>query len=63
MPRTHLEELTRRLRAAGQDLTAEDVADALWLAQWLPGPDREPEGPDGPEGSGGTGGDPEPSGP
>ncbi|MFI9112697.1 SAV_2336 N-terminal domain-related protein [Streptomyces venezuelae] len=59
MPRTHLEELTRRLRAAGQDLTAEDVADALWLAQWLPGPDREPEGPDGPEGSGGTGGDPD----
>ncbi|MBT2439108.1 tetratricopeptide repeat protein [Streptomyces sp. ISL-36] len=41
MHRMHLEELTRRLRAGGQDPTAEEVADAVWLAQWLPraGPD------------------------
>ncbi|MFD3533875.1 SAV_2336 N-terminal domain-related protein [Streptomyces sp. NPDC058664] len=45
----HLEELTRRLRDGGQDPTAEDVADALWLAQWLPGPTPgEPGGPEGP---------------
>ncbi|MFE5544362.1 SAV_2336 N-terminal domain-related protein [Streptomyces sp. NPDC056534] len=54
MHRMHLEELTRRLRAGGQDPTAEDVADALWLSQWLPGPppgDQEgPEGADGPPG-------------
>ncbi|MCT4354467.1 hypothetical protein M5362_15145 [Streptomyces sp. Je 1-79] len=36
MHRMHLEELTRRLRAGGQDPTAEEVADAVWLAQWLP---------------------------
>ncbi|WP_406062098.1 SAV_2336 family protein [Streptomyces sp. NBC_01077] len=52
MHRMHLEELTRRLRAGGQDPTAEDVADALWLSQWLPGPAPEPAGPDGPEGPG-----------
>ncbi|MGW5423087.1 SAV_2336 N-terminal domain-related protein [Streptomyces sp. NPDC003943] len=39
--RMQLEELTRRLRAAGQDLTAEEVADAVWLAQWLPRADPE----------------------
>ncbi|MER6094861.1 SAV_2336 N-terminal domain-related protein [Streptomyces sp. NPDC001728] len=50
MLRTHLEELTRRLRAAGQDPTAEDIADAVWLARWLPGPPpAEPEEPGGPE--------------
>ncbi|WP_329282962.1 SAV_2336 N-terminal domain-related protein [Streptomyces sp. NBC_00691] len=43
MHRMHLEELTRRLRAGGQDPTAEDVADALWLSQWLPGPAPEQE--------------------
>ncbi|MDV9192952.1 SAV_2336 N-terminal domain-related protein, partial [Streptomyces sp. SR27] len=54
MLRTHLEELTRRLRAAGQDPTAEDIADAVWLARWLPGPSpAEPEGPEGPEGAAG----------
>ncbi|MFF1508985.1 SAV_2336 N-terminal domain-related protein [Streptomyces sp. NPDC058326] len=50
MHRMHLEELTRRLRDGGQDPTAEDVADALWLAQWLPGPaPRGREGPRSPE--------------
>ncbi|MFF5974371.1 SAV_2336 N-terminal domain-related protein [Streptomyces sp. NPDC012769] len=43
MRRRHLEELTRRLRAGGQDPTAEEVADAVWLAQWLPRAD--PAGP------------------
>ncbi|MFF0749979.1 SAV_2336 N-terminal domain-related protein [Streptomyces sp. NPDC004267] len=46
-----LEELTRRLRAAGQDLTAEEVADAVWLARWLPRAepeDRAGEGRPGP---------------
>ncbi|MFE2237402.1 SAV_2336 N-terminal domain-related protein [Streptomyces sp. NPDC059442] len=37
MHRMHLEELTRRLRAGGQHPTAEELADAVWLAQWLPG--------------------------
>ncbi|MDX2559392.1 SAV_2336 N-terminal domain-related protein [Streptomyces sp. TX20-6-3] len=50
MHRMHLEELTRRLRAGGQDPTAEDVADALWLAQWLPGPPPDQEGQGRPEG-------------
>ncbi|MFE6072565.1 SAV_2336 N-terminal domain-related protein [Streptomyces sp. NPDC056525] len=50
MHRMHLEELTRRLRAGGQDPTAEDVADALWLSQWLPGPTPDQEGPEGAEG-------------
>ncbi|MGW8766737.1 SAV_2336 N-terminal domain-related protein [Streptomyces sp. NPDC055815] len=40
--RMPLEELTRRLRAGGVDPSAEAVADALWLSQWLP----EPETPD-----------------
>ncbi|MEU8539017.1 SAV_2336 N-terminal domain-related protein [Streptomyces sp. NPDC048717] len=35
---SRLAELTRRLRAAGQDPTAEEIADAVWLAQWLPPP-------------------------
>ncbi|MFI8400861.1 SAV_2336 N-terminal domain-related protein [Streptomyces sp. NPDC085463] len=43
--RPHLEELARRLRAGGQDPTAEDLADALWLARWLPGPEPETGGP------------------
>ncbi|MFF9841686.1 SAV_2336 N-terminal domain-related protein [Streptomyces sp. NPDC013740] len=59
--RMHLEELTRRMRAGGQDPTAEEVADALWLAQWLPRADPDersgdrtpgsvlPGGPDDPE--------------
>ncbi|MET7753665.1 SAV_2336 N-terminal domain-related protein [Streptomyces sp. NPDC005389] len=58
MHRMHLEELTRRLRAGGQDPTAEDVADALWLSRWLPGPPRDQEGPEGAEGAGGPPGDP-----
>ncbi|MER8046438.1 SAV_2336 N-terminal domain-related protein [Streptomyces sp. NPDC094032] len=54
--RMHLEELTRRMRAGGQDPTAEEVADAVWLAQWLPRADPEgtsgdrPPGPVLPEG-------------
>ncbi|MFE0645155.1 SAV_2336 N-terminal domain-related protein [Streptomyces sp. NPDC058877] len=44
MHRMHLEELARRLRAGGQDPTAEDIADALWLARWLPGPSPEGAG-------------------
>ncbi|MFJ9434483.1 SAV_2336 N-terminal domain-related protein [Streptomyces sp. NPDC101490] len=49
MLRTQLEELTRRLRAAGQDPTAEDIADAVWLSRWLPGPPpEEPAEPEGP---------------
>ncbi|MFD8638841.1 SAV_2336 N-terminal domain-related protein [Streptomyces zaomyceticus] len=44
MHRMHLEELTRRLRAGGQDPTAEDIADALWLSRWLPGPAPEEDG-------------------
>lgn len=62
--RMHLEELTRRMRAGGQDPTAEEVADALWLAQWLPRADPEgraggrppgsalPEDPEDPEAPG-----------
>ncbi|MFE5968562.1 SAV_2336 N-terminal domain-related protein [Streptomyces sp. NPDC056463] len=42
MHRMHLEELTRRLRAGGQDPTAEEVADAVWLAQWLPRASPDP---------------------
>ncbi|WP_426404262.1 SAV_2336 N-terminal domain-related protein [Streptomyces sp. R-07] len=45
----HLEELTRRLRAGGQDPTAEDIADALWLSRWLPGPSPEGPGTDPPQ--------------
>ncbi|MFH8841333.1 SAV_2336 N-terminal domain-related protein [Streptomyces sp. NPDC017868] len=45
-PRMPLEELTRRLRAGGADPSAEAVADALWLSQWLPEPeDPAPEPP------------------
>ncbi|MEU8762611.1 SAV_2336 N-terminal domain-related protein [Streptomyces sp. NPDC048659] len=49
--RMHLEELTRRLRAGGQDPTAEEVADAVWLAQWLPrgAPEERPGRPGGGE--------------
>ncbi|MEV4949477.1 SAV_2336 N-terminal domain-related protein [Streptomyces sp. NPDC053755] len=43
MHRMHLEELTRRLRAGGHDPTAEEVADAVWLARWLPSAPRDPE--------------------
>ncbi|MGW0468756.1 SAV_2336 N-terminal domain-related protein [Streptomyces sp. NPDC003027] len=42
MHRMHLEELTRRLRAGGQDPTAEEMADAVWLAQWLPHAPADP---------------------
>ncbi|WP_405857515.1 SAV_2336 family protein [Streptomyces sp. NBC_00090] len=53
MHRRHLEELTRRLRAGGQDPTAEDIADAVWLSRWLPAASREsPESPDSDQGSG-----------
>ncbi|MFF9194478.1 SAV_2336 N-terminal domain-related protein [Streptomyces sp. NPDC014779] len=51
MHRMHLEELTRRLRAGGQDPTAEEIADAVWLAQWLPRADpagRTGDPPPGP---------------
>ncbi|WP_318209187.1 SAV_2336 N-terminal domain-related protein [Streptomyces sp. SJL17-1] len=58
MHRMHLEELTRRLRAGGQDPTAEDVADALWLSQWLPGRSPDQEAPEGSEGSEGAPTDP-----
>ncbi|MFJ5775793.1 SAV_2336 N-terminal domain-related protein [Streptomyces sp. NPDC093094] len=33
MPGMHLDELIRRLRQGGLDLTAEEVADAVWLAR------------------------------
>ncbi|MGW7306420.1 SAV_2336 N-terminal domain-related protein [Streptomyces sp. NPDC054835] len=56
--RMHLEELTRRMRAGGQDPTAEEVADAVWLAQWLPGADPEGRSEDRPSGPG-LPGDPE----
>ncbi|MFI8522609.1 SAV_2336 N-terminal domain-related protein [Streptomyces sp. NPDC085481] len=49
--RMHLEELTRRLRAGGQDPTAEEVADAVWLAQWLPSADPEDREGDRPPGT------------
>ncbi|MEU8617025.1 SAV_2336 N-terminal domain-related protein [Streptomyces sp. NPDC048623] len=55
MRRMHLEELTRRLRAGGQDPTAEEIADAVWLAQWLPRTDpagRAGDPPPGPPGAG-----------
>ncbi|BAU85996.1 hypothetical protein SLA_5114 [Streptomyces laurentii] len=48
---TRLAELTRRLRAAGQDLTAEEIADAVWLAQWLPSPGPDAGGADEPAGT------------
>ncbi|MFD5329257.1 SAV_2336 N-terminal domain-related protein [Streptomyces sp. NPDC127092] len=53
MHRMHLEELTRRLRAGGQDPTAEELADAVWLAQWLPRADGDGSG-GGPEEDGET---------
>ncbi|MHC0431740.1 SAV_2336 N-terminal domain-related protein [Streptomyces sp. O3] len=36
MRRTRLGELVGRLRGGGLDPTPEEVADAVWLAQWLP---------------------------
>ncbi|MCX2183431.1 tetratricopeptide repeat protein [Streptomyces sp. SKN60] len=57
MHRMHLEELTRRLRAGGQDPTAEEIADAVWLAQWLPRADpagRAGDPPPGPPAAPGT---------
>ncbi|MFE4618893.1 SAV_2336 N-terminal domain-related protein [Streptomyces sp. NPDC056747] len=42
----HLEELIRRLRAGGQDPTAEDIADAVWLSRWLPGASGESPDPE-----------------
>ncbi|MGW6567941.1 SAV_2336 N-terminal domain-related protein [Streptomyces sp. NPDC054975] len=53
MHRMHLEELTRRLRAGGQDPTAEEVADAVWLAQWLPAAAPDPAGGDAGDGPAG----------
>ncbi|OEJ25055.1 hypothetical protein BGM19_25100 [Streptomyces agglomeratus] len=41
-----LGELVGRLRSGGLDPTAEEVADAVWLAQWLPS-DRTPTGASG----------------
>lgn len=54
MHRMHLEELTRRLRAGGQDPTAEEVADAVWLAQWLPRAAPDPADGAVDEGNGGA---------
>ncbi|WP_319701955.1 SAV_2336 N-terminal domain-related protein [Streptomyces sp. ME02-6979.5a] len=62
-PPSTLTALVARMREAGLDATAEDVADALWLAQWTdPFPRRPeawtkqersvPEGPTVPEGEG-----------
>ncbi|MEV0111919.1 SAV_2336 N-terminal domain-related protein [Streptomyces sp. NPDC050844] len=44
----HLGELIGRLRDGGLDPTAEEVADAVWLAQWLPHASRPGE-PDAPQ--------------
>ncbi|MEU7024031.1 SAV_2336 N-terminal domain-related protein [Streptomyces sp. NPDC046203] len=52
---SRLAELTRRLRAAGQDPTAEEVADAVWLAQWLPSPGAGGGPGGGPDGGGAAG--------
>ncbi|MFI9151885.1 SAV_2336 N-terminal domain-related protein [Streptomyces sp. NPDC053367] len=42
MPGMHLDELIRRLRQGGLDLTAEEVADAVWLARRMgPRPPRD----------------------
>ncbi|MFE5594290.1 SAV_2336 N-terminal domain-related protein [Streptomyces sp. NPDC056549] len=55
--RMPLEELTRRLRAGGADPSAEAVADALWLSQWLPEPETpDPESPSRTDGSSADGG-------
>ncbi|WP_329334815.1 SAV_2336 family protein [Streptomyces sp. NBC_00663] len=47
MQGTHLDELIARLRRAGLDLSAEEVADAVWLARWLDrsAPRDAPQGP------------------
>ncbi|PWI15613.1 hypothetical protein DI272_16620 [Streptomyces sp. Act143] len=47
MQEGHLDELIARLRRAGLDLSAEDVADAVWLARWLDqgSPRAAPGGP------------------
>ncbi|MFE3633806.1 SAV_2336 N-terminal domain-related protein [Streptomyces sp. NPDC059168] len=45
MPGMHLDELIGKLRQGGLDLTAEDVADAVWLAGRLgPAPPRDAPG-------------------
>ncbi|MGW4851467.1 SAV_2336 N-terminal domain-related protein [Streptomyces sp. NPDC004288] len=61
--RMPLEELTRRLRAGGADPSAEAVADALWLSQWLPEPETpDPQPPPRAHGGGDDGGRPGTSG-
>ncbi|MDT0450963.1 SAV_2336 N-terminal domain-related protein [Streptomyces hesseae] len=50
-PDRRLGQLVGRLRAADWDLTAEEIADALWLAQWV-GPGAAGEPPDGPAATG-----------
>src|SRR5689334_10801327 len=62
MPGMRLDELIGKLRQGGLQPTAEDVADALWLARRLatgaPGDpdDTSGTGPDGPPGSTGSSG-------
>ncbi|MFI1222277.1 MULTISPECIES: SAV_2336 N-terminal domain-related protein [unclassified Streptomyces] len=49
-PHGTLTALVTRLREAGLDATAEEVADALWLARWAQPSPRRPEEWPGPEG-------------
>ncbi|MEW2509499.1 SAV_2336 N-terminal domain-related protein [Streptomyces sp. NPDC046870] len=72
MPGMRLDELIGKLRQGGLQPTAEDVADALWLARRLGtsvpgdpdgGPGSDPGGPPGPSGSAGSPGDGGASGP
>ncbi|MGH4029070.1 SAV_2336 N-terminal domain-related protein [Actinomycetota bacterium Odt1-20B] len=50
MRRVRLGELVGRLRGGGLEPTAEQVADAVWLAQWLPhGPGPATPGPGDPD--------------
>lgn len=59
-PERPLGELVARLRAASWELTAEELADAVWLARWTgpapvepghrDGPEEEPPGPAFPDG-------------
>ncbi|MEV5386682.1 SAV_2336 N-terminal domain-related protein [Streptomyces sp. NPDC052721] len=66
MPEMRLDELIGKLRQGGLQPTAEDMADALWLARRLgtaaPG-DPTGTGPDGPPGSSGSSGTGGASGP
>lgn len=47
-PEPRLGQLIARLRAATWDLTPEEIADAVWLAQWVTPAARPDAGP-GPE--------------